>query len=390
VTSDTSIERWFIAQGLPHAIHDYSARSDVLTRAAPFLSIVFLLEATASFGDRFTGWKQALVFAAAVSILLAGVALINTLRSRPPLQRPDDIGALEVLLFVFGPAVLPALFGTARTEGFVLIVALNVAVLAVTSFVVSFGLVPMLRVSAQQIVQEVGGLGRLMLRSLPLLLLFATFLFINAEMWQVAHDFTLPLYLIAIGLVMGTAFVFLVLRVPRETGNLSAFTSWSEIAGLATASSAPITGDDRPWLTDPPSVRPLSRLDRINIGVLLFMRQAVQVVLVATVIGAFYVLFGLVTVRERTIIQWTDLTDAESFAESTLWSTSAFDGLALTREHLVVSGFIAAFSALQFAVSLTTNANYRDEFFADAARDVQGVLAVRALYLADIEHRDSA
>ena len=387
MTSNTSIERWFIAQGLPHAIHDYSASTDVLTRASPFLSFVFLLETTASFGDRFTGWKQAVVFGAGVLILLAGVVGINSLRGRPRLQRPDDIGVLEVFLFVFGPAALPVLFGTARTEGFVLIVALNIALLTVTYFIVSFGLVPMLRVGVHQIAHEVGGLGRLMLRSLPLLLLFATFLFINAEMWQVAHDFTFSLYLISIGLVMGVAFVFLVVRVPRETRDLSVFTSWSEIASLATASSAPIPSVERPWLADPPSVQPLSRLDRINVGVLLFMRQAVQVTLVAAVIGAFYILFGLVTVREHTIIQWTDIADAEGFAERTLWSTDTLDGLAVTWELLAVSGFIAAFSALQFAVSLTTDTNYRDEFFAEAANDVQRVLAVRALYLADIEHR---
>jgi hypothetical protein len=36
------------------------------------------------------------------------------------------------------------------------------------------------------------------MKSLPTLLIFSAFIFINAEMWQVANDFTLPLF----GMVM--------------------------------------------------------------------------------------------------------------------------------------------------------------------------------------------
>ncbi|MEE9414194.1 MAG: hypothetical protein V3V01_02845 [Acidimicrobiales bacterium] len=382
------VEHWFVKQGLPHAIHNYSASTDVLTRAAPLLSLVFLLEATASFGDRFKGWAQFAVLLGAIAILLAAVGLLNRFRGRSIFALPDDIGALEVGLFLFGPALLPLLFGTHRASGFVLLSLLNLGILTATYVVVSFGLVPMFRTGAAQIAREVGGLGRLMLRSLPLLLLFATFLFLNAEMWQVAHEFSRGYYAISVGLLGSIAFAFLAFRIPSETASLSGFDSWDEITERAYASGAPVAELDRPWLADPPATDPLRRVDRINIGALLFVRQAAQVLLVAMVIGVFYVVFGLFTVREETIVQWTGLT-TQTFDQSVIYGTNFLgSSLALTWELLAVSGFIAAFSALQFAVSLVTDSSYRDEFFAEAADEVRDVLAVRALYRSDI-YRES-
>lgn len=383
-----AVERWFIKQGLPHAIDDYAASTDVFTRAAPFLSLVFLLEATASFGDRFSGWTQAGVFVLAVAMLLGCVAILNTYRKRPKFALPNTIGVAEVLLFVLGPPLLPLIFG-GDGSGFILLALLNMFLLAITYFIVSFGMIPMLRSGAGHIAREVGGLGRLMLKSLPLLLLFATFLFLNAEMWQVAHDFTIEFYAISVGFVALIAFVFLALRIPTETASLAGFASWSEVCDIAFNCGAPVLTHKRATLVDPPTPEPLRSVDRLNIGVLLFMRQAVQVFLVALVIGVFYVLFGLFTVRKETILQWTEQTEATFVDEAVVYETLLFRAeVVLTWELLAVSGFIAAFSALQFAVSLITDANYRDEFFADAAQDVRNVLAVRALYLHDLEHPD--
>ncbi len=383
------VERWFIKQGLPHAIHDYAASTDVLTRAAPALSMVFLLEATTSFGDRFAGWTQALVFVSAVALLFAAVGIVNRIRGRRLFALPDDIGVLEIALFIFGPALLPLVFDD-DGSGFLLVVLANIVLLILTYVVVSFGMIPMLRSGAGHIAREVGGLGRLMLKSLPLLLLFATFLFLNAEMWQVAHGFTAPFYAISVGLVATLAFVFLALRIPAETSSLADFSSWPEICDIAYSCGAPVGIAEREWLHEPPVVEPLQFVDRLNIGVLLFMRQAVQVVLVAVVIGVFYVVFGLFTVRKETILQWTELT-SESFAARAIYETSLFGtDVALTWELLAVSGFIAAFSALQFAVSLITDETYRGEFFTDAANDVRSILAVRALYLSDISAADQA
>ena len=63
-------ERWFVRQGLPHLIDNYSVREDVLTRMFPFLALVVFLELFLSFGDRWAGVAQAVAFLGGVALML--------------------------------------------------------------------------------------------------------------------------------------------------------------------------------------------------------------------------------------------------------------------------------------------------------------------------------
>ncbi len=96
-------------------------------------------------------------------------------------------------------------------------------------------------------------------------------------------------------------------------------------------------------------------------------------VLVGLMIGAFYVVFGIVTVRFTTIQEWV------SADPDILWRIN--DQLVVTAELLRVSGFIAAFSSLQFAVSAITDDTYREEFLGELVGEVREAFAVRVLYL---------
>lgn len=42
--SNKQIENWLIKRGLPHFIHEYSATKDILTRALPYLIVIFIVE----------------------------------------------------------------------------------------------------------------------------------------------------------------------------------------------------------------------------------------------------------------------------------------------------------------------------------------------------------
>jgi hypothetical protein len=86
--------------------------------------------------------------------------------------------------------------------------------------------------------RQLGNLVDLMVRTLPLLLLFSTFLFLNAEIRQVANDFEAPFFWIVILLLMGTGTAFLLLRLPSEITGLSEFTSWSQVHQLVAGSPA--------------------------------------------------------------------------------------------------------------------------------------------------------
>ena len=137
-----------------------------------------------------------------------------------------------------------------------------------------------------------------------------------------------------------------------------------------------IPADDEPA----PDTPPLMRRAEWNVNLLLFVAQGIQVLLVSLVITTFYVVFGLLTVREETLLQWTtvgELTYERDWAvDIAIFGTD----LILTRQLLLVALFIGMFSGLNFAVQVITDYTYREEFIADMTAEVRDALAVRAVY----------
>jgi hypothetical protein len=367
-------ERWFVRRGLPHFIDHYRATTDVWTRAAPFLTVVFLAELAFSLDEDREGWDEALPLLGGLAILVGGVMVVNRLRGRRPLQRPDRVGTPELTLFVLGPAVLPALFSKDHLTDSLSAVVLNLVILAVTFVVTSYGLVPMTRWALGQMFRQLANVADLMVRSLPLLLLFATFLFLNTEIWQVAAGLEAPFLLMVLGMLFGAGVIFLVLRQRREVELVSRFDSWAEAhecAGDSPAAGVAVAG-----LVDPPDPPALGRRARINIALVLVFSQGVQIILVAAVIGLFYVGFGLVAVREATMASWVG-GELDIIGEVTVFGNP----VVLTWDLIRVAGLVAAFSALQFTFSALTDETYRAEFFEGMLTEMREALATRAIYV---------
>jgi hypothetical protein len=291
------------------------------------------------------------------------------------LQLPDDVGPVELAAFVVVPALLPLLFSNNGGWRFLAVVGFNSALLTVTYVATSYGLFPMIRFGARLMWARLGQVGLLMARILPLLLLFTAFIFLNAEMWQVASDFSPAFYTMSVSVLAIAGVGFIWMRAPQVVAELERFESWEVVCRLASATDAPCANAEPRHPDGDPSPG-LGRSTQRNVGLLVVISQAVQVVLVALVIGLFYVGFGLLAVRRETVEQWT-VGGGDVIASFDLFGSE----VVLTWEHLAVSGFIAAFSALQFAVSLITDATYREEFHDDVTGEIRQVLAVRSLYL---------
>lgn len=394
-------ERWFLKQGLPRLIEDYSAREDVFTRMLPLLVAVLLLELSLSFGDRFSGWAQAGVFTLFLLVVLAAAVLVNRLRGRRWFQLPDSVGYWEMAAVVLVPALL-SLITTPESlvYTFLGIALVNLGILIVGYQLVSFGLVSMLSWSVKFMFRQLAQVIRLVARSLPLLLLFTAFLFLNNEMWQVADDFTGPFYGIILGLLALVSCGFLLANVGEESETLGKFDTWQDVTEQALAAGSPMSAlieeSDRPAPGDrptpdgpvpppttpdahaaqpPPPPAPLSRRAWFNIKLLLFVSQFVRFVLAGAIMGVFFTVFGLLAVRRRTIEAWVK-GDVDVISS---WDFLGHE-LVLTWELLAVVGFIATLSGLQFVVSSLTDAAYKRRFFDDIKQELNQVLAVRRLY----------
>jgi hypothetical protein len=361
------MERWFLSRGSPHVIAGYSATDDVFTRVAPLLTLVFLFSV---FGAVNLDWGLAANISAVAggfAVLLGSFAALNRWRRRPALQRPDTVGPVELGLFLVVPGALQAVFGGHVRAAITTSAAL--AVLLVAIYVVtSYGLVPLTRWAIVQTARELGAVAGLVVRALPLLLLFTAFLFLNAEMWQVSAELTGAALLAVVVLFVLLGTVFLLTRLPRELSAMA-----ERPTRLDLLEGTPAEGADLPD-TGPP----LGRRERLNVMVVLLYSQAIQIAIVSVLVFGFFVVFGLIVIAPGVIETWTGdggdvLADAVLFGRPTV----------LTAELFKVSAFLGAFSGLYFTVYAVTDATYREEFFEDLLDEVRRTLAVRAVYRAE-------
>ncbi len=372
-------EEWFVHNGIPHFIDDFTASEDVWTRVVGWLSFVFLAEMFLTFGDQFTGWQQLVVFLGGVAVAVGAFAAVNRLRGRSTFARPHSIGVGELALFVFVPPVLALLGGHGSTADVLQVILANIVILMVVYVVVSWGLFAMLRWGLATMWQHLTRVLQLLGKVLPLMLLFSAFLFLNAEIWQVVNDMPLAFFGIIVGSLAFIGLVFLVGSMAGAIHGLRFFDSWEEVG--EELEGTPLESCETTNFVGTPAQVPLGRAARTNLTLRLVVGLSAQVLLVTGLIFAFYVLFGVLTVREDTILQWTTLTDGDTGPVTLASLTVGGETILLSALHLVTAGFVAAFSGLQFAVSLVTDENYRAEFVEDSNAEVRAALAVRACYL---------
>lgn len=366
-----AVERWFVSRGIPHFIADYSATRDVFTRALPALTLVLLVEAVGAVNLNWPAWANAAALAGGFTILLGAWALANRLRHRPPFSRPEHLGAAELTVFVLAPALLPLVFG-GQVASATATAAANLGLLGGIYLATSYGLIPMTRWAAAQLAGQLGAVFGLLVRALPLLLLFVTFLFINAEVWAVADAMEGAFFWAVVGLFAVTGALFVATRLPREVSELARFADCAELRRIL--SGTPAEG----WAaSDLPAAVPLSKRQWGNVGLVLLFTQGLQVLLVSVMIGAFFVLFGLLVMTPGIIESWTGAALGDPLVTFSLWGRT----VPVTAELLRVAGFLAAFSGLYFAVYAVTDATYRQEFHDDVVADLRQAFAVRAVYL---------
>lgn len=364
-----AIERWMVRRGIPHFIDRYSASEDVLTRALPVLTLVFLAEVVGAPRFGWPWWGNALAVLGGFAILLGAWAITNRIRGRRPLARPERVGLPELAVFVLVPALLPAVFG-GQVRDALWVAGANLVLVAGIYLVTSYGLVPMTRWAAVRLVRQLGDTLTLFTRGLPLLLVAFTFLFINAEVWQVAGSASTTALAAVLGLFLALGVLFVVVRLPREMATLNRFPAAGDgerlLAGTP-AQGLAITAREGP---------PLTRRQWGNVALVMLFTQLLRVVLAGAIVGAFFLLFGVVLVGEEVIASWVG-------AAPDVLGTVTVSGRdhVLSAELVRVAAFLSGFAALYFTVYLSTDATFREEFLEDLQEEVHQAFAVRAAYL---------
>ncbi|MDF9715969.1 hypothetical protein INN71_16375 [Nocardioides sp. ChNu-153] len=218
-------------------------------------------------------------------------------------------------------------------------------------------------------------------RALPLLLVFVTFLFINAEVWQMSASLPAGFLWLTVLLFGAMAVVFLLVRLPEEVDRVD--DNVDDALLLSACHGTPLEGDAARLVADetadPTRNVVLNRFERWNLLLVLIVVQGVQVLVVVASMFCFFVLFGALTMRPEVAEAWTG------------GAVSSVPGLpGLTAELLAVSVFLSAFSGLYFTVVAVTDDTFRGQFFTGVLGELERAIGVRAVYRELLDRRADA
>ncbi|NYE38846.1 hypothetical protein F4692_004001 [Nocardioides cavernae] len=211
-------------------------------------------------------------------------------------------------------------------------------------------------------------------RALPLLLVFVTFLFVNAEAWEMTSNLPFGLLWFTVLLMFGLAVLFLLVRLPEEVDRVDDEVD-DEFVVRACAGT-PLEQASREVAADP-SIDPLehaqvSGFERWNLILVLLVIQAVQVLLLSVTVFVFFMLFGSLVMETATQESWTGRSDVGNAPFLPQASLSL----------MKVSLFLASFSGFYFTVSAVTDDTYRRQFFSVVESHLERAVGMRAVYVA--------
>ena len=285
--------------------------------------------------------------------------------ARPRLIRVGVVAVLLLAAVVAGFAATPHL---EWDDG--IVPGINLALLSV----VLYGLFTLrawviARWAAERTFSSLGLLFPLVTRALPLLLLFVTFLFINAEVWEVSATLDGRIMWLTVALFLTITVGFLLVRLPEELAGFDDKVDPDEVARHL--EGTPLVGFRPREASDVSDEVAIGGLQKANLVLMLLITQLVQVVLLSLSVFVFFVAFGLLVMDPEVVAGWIghDVTSLPLSARAN-W------------ELVQVSTFLAAFSGLYFTVYAVTDEVYRTQFFSSIVDELERAVSVRAAYRA--------
>lgn len=370
--SDITAEQWFLHRGLPSAIPGRARWRGVLRRSAPALAawaalMVMSTLVMAASGDQDIDvaddptplqWLTlVLFFLIPVVMVLAGWAVSR-------IRRAGVRTAVAIASIVVGATSDWYEDGAADVAVDLLVDGATVAVILI---VTGTGIGAILGWSVRVVLSHLSSVGRLMARSLPVVLL-TVLVFFNATVWTVAASLDGLRIGVLVMFMAAIAVTFLV------TGLLDSvrpvITTPPELA--PGSSDTDLSQTPFAELSDPDEPPRLGRGERANILLNVAVSQVVQVLMLAVVTGAVFFVLGLIVLNPAVLAKLTNGAPTQS-----VW----FDiTLPVATAHVHMTLFLTALTFMYVSARAVGDGEYRSAFLDPLLDDLKILVTARNRY----------
>jgi hypothetical protein len=379
------IQDWFLRRGLPLVLTRRVRRRDLIVRSAPVVSGVgavtavtmLLAEVTADDPDYGYAVRLGVIAAALVAAPFALYLLHHSGTRLGEAGRRTAALLVMAIFVVVMPVTVDGWSAATATEAPIFVV---ITLLTIWLTYVGFGSIALWAFRFASV--QLGALGTLMSRALPLLMLTVV-VFFTGELWQLSARMTRQRLWQVIGFLALIALLFMVATIRDEVRALREDRAEQSDPGELLAGT-PLAG----CIDHDPVRTPLSRGEQLNVVAVMVVSQAIQVVFFTAGLFAFFLALGVIAIPYDVAVLWS--------AEQTCSvgqppCAGTWFGIHIPVPQTIVhtSLFVAVLSGLYFTVSTSVDPLYRQRFFDPLIADVAVSLAGRDAYLA-LEERDAS
>lgn len=377
VSDARRVHDWFLQRGLPLVLTRRVRSRALIARSAPVVAGVGALTAATMLLANLTGARPDYGYAARLAIIAIVLAcapfVLYVLHRRG--TTASEAGRRSAALLVMAIFVVAMPLTVWGWSGAALAEApafLAVSLLTIWFTYLGFGSILLWAFRFAWV--QVGALGTLMSRALPLLMLTVVVYF-TGELWQLAARMTRQRLWQTIGFLALVALLFMVATIRDELRALRDDRSAQSDPTALLAGTPLFRG---PGLAPPRT--PLSRAEQVNIVAVMVMSQAIQVVLFTAGLFAFFLALGTIAVPDDVTVLWSA---EQSCPVGEPPCAGTWFGVRIPIPQTVVhtSLFVAVLSGLYFTVSTSVDPLYRQRFFDPLIADVAVSLAGRDAYL---------
>jgi len=385
VPDTKQVHEWFLQRGLPLVLTRRVRSQSLIERSAPMVSAVGAITAVtmllADVNSEQPDYGFSVRLGIIAAVLVAAPFALNLLHKRNTTLgeagRRTAALAVMAIFVVIMPVTISGWSAAAAAEAPAFVV---ISLLAIWLTYLGFGSIALWAFRFAWI--QVGALGTLISRALPLLML-TLLVYFSGELWQLAARMPRAQLWQVIGFLAAVALIFVVTTIRDEVHALREDRAEQRdpkelLAGTPLADAVDHT----------PEKTPLSKAEQFNVVAVMVVSQSIQVVFFTTSLFAFFLALGIIAIPPDVAVLWSSETSCPGGEAPPCYGTWFTIPIPFPQTIIQTSLLVAVISGLYFTVSTSTDPLYRQRFFEPLIADVAVSLAGRDAYLA-LENTES-